>query len=187
MTDPAERVYERLLVVRCQTGAEAALAELIARYSPRIRFFLRKMTGDALADDLLQDVWVDVFANVARLKDPGAFNAWIYRIARDKAFKQRSRQRIHQTPIDDTLAHEITDTDEEWSAEDVAAVRVALDELPAEHREVLLLRFVEDMSYEQIAGVIACPVGTVRSRLHYAKRALRIAIEQKYQKRGNAS
>jgi RNA polymerase sigma-70 factor (ECF subfamily) len=72
--------------------------------------------------------------------------------------------------------------EEEWSAEDVAAVRVALDELAAEHREVLLLRFVEDMSYEQIGEVTDTPVGTVRSRLHYAKRALRAVLETKFER-----
>ncbi len=187
MTDPAERMYERLLVVRCQTGDEAALAELIERYAPRVRFYLRKMAGDRYCDDLLQDVWIDVFAKVARLRDADAFGAWIYRIARDKAYKQLSRRRRDHVPIDGLLADSISEeSDEEWSAEDVAAVRIALDQLAAEHREVLLLRFVEDMSYDEIGEVIAAPVGTVRSRLHYAKRALRHAIERKYQTRGNA-
>ena len=187
MTDPAERMVERLLVVRCQAGDESALAELIERYAPRVRFFLRKMAGDAPADDLLQDVWIEVFAKVSRLKEPAAFSAWIYRIARDKAYKQISRRRVNHVPIDEAAEEESTAAEEEWSAEDVAAVRVALDELAAEHREVLLLRFVEDMSYEQIGEVTASPIGTIRSRLHYAKRALRTAIERKYQKRGNAS
>jgi RNA polymerase sigma-70 factor (ECF subfamily) len=182
MTDSAERVYERLLVVRCQAGDETALAELIGRYALRLRFFIRKMAGDAHADDLLQDVWLDVFAKVPRLKDPAAFSAWVYRIARDKAYKQISRRRRNQVPIDESLAAESIEVEEEWSAEDVAAVRVALDELAAEHREVLLLRFVEDMSYEQIGEVTDTPVGTVRSRLHYAKRALRAVLETKFER-----
>jgi RNA polymerase sigma-70 factor (ECF subfamily) len=181
-------MYERLLIVRCQAGDAAALAELIERYAPRVRFFLRKMASESSADDLLQDVWVEVFARVARLRDPDAFSAWVYRIARDKACRQFARKRVNHVAIDDdALADESGEVEAEWSAEDVAAVRVALDELAAEHREVLLLRFVEDMSYEGIADVIACPVGTVRSRLHYAKRALRTAIERKYQKRGSTS
>jgi RNA polymerase sigma-70 factor (ECF subfamily) len=140
------------------------------------------MAGDAQADDLLQDVWVEVFAKVARLRDPEAFSAWIFRIARDKAYKQISRRRMNQVPLDDARADDPTELEEEWSTEDVAAVRVALDELGAEHREVLLLRFVEDMSYEQIAEVTANPVGTVRSRLHYAKRALRAVLESKLER-----
>src|SRR3954447_6111932 len=94
MSDAAERLYERVLVVRCQTGEPAALAELIARYGPRLRFYLRKMAGDAAADDLLQDVWIDVFDKIVRLKDAGAFGAWIYRIARDKAYRELRRRRV---------------------------------------------------------------------------------------------
>ena len=67
---------------------------------------------------------------------------------------------------------------ERFSAEEASAVRTALDELPIEQREVLILRFVEDMSYEQIAGVIERPVGTVRSRIHYGKLALRKALQK---------
>ena len=63
------------------------------------------------------------------------------------------------------------------TAEDVARVHAALDQLVPEHREVVVLRYIEDMSYEEIAGVAGCPLGTVRSRLHHAKRALRRALE----------
>jgi RNA polymerase sigma-70 factor, ECF subfamily len=62
---------------------------------------------------------------------------------------------------------------EAFAAEEARAVHRALDELPPAQREVLVLRYVEGMSYEEIARVVACEVGTVRSRLHYAKRAVR--------------
>ena len=71
---------------------------------------------------------------------------------------------------------EIADGSEEkieFSADDVQAVHAALDRLAPEHREVLLLRFMEEMSYEEIAGVVGVSVGTVRSRIHNAKRSLR--------------
>jgi RNA polymerase sigma-70 factor, ECF subfamily len=183
MPDAAERLYERVLVVRCQTGDEGAFALLIARYARRLRFYLRKLVGDAPADDLLQDVWLDVFAKLARLRDPGAFGAWAYRIARDKAYAELARRRIPHAPLDaagasadveDFAADE--ESDDAWSTEDVERVRAGLDELPRDHREVLVLRFVEDMTYEQIAAVIGRPVGTVRSRVHYAKQSLRAVL-----------
>jgi RNA polymerase sigma-70 factor (ECF subfamily) len=123
-------------------------------------------------------VWIDVFASVARLNDPAAFGAWVYRIARDKAYRQLRAHRVPCAALEDHLL-ETNDPEEQWSAEDAAQVRAALDELPPAHREVLLLQFVEEMTYEQIAALTACPVGTVRSRIHYAKRALRAAIERK--------
>ena len=69
-------------------------------------------------------------------------------------------------------------TDDTFTAEDAAQVRALLDRLPTEQREVLLLRFVEEMGYDQIAGVVDCPVGTVRSRLHHAKAAMRRLIQE---------
>ena len=68
--------------------------------------------------------------------------------------------------------------DGDFSPEDAARIHAALDRLAAEHREVLVLRFLEEMTYDQIARVVGCQLGTVRSRLHYAKQALRRAIEK---------
>ena len=110
MSDPADRIYERLLVLRCQAGDGAAFGELVERYGPRLRYFLRKM-----------------------LRDTGA-------------------------------------------AEDAARIHAALEWLAPEHREVLVLRFLEDMSYEDVARVTGCALGTVKSRLYHAKRALRRAL-----------
>src|SRR5438034_9412746 len=87
MIDQAELIYERLLVVRCQTGDEAAFAELVERYSPRLRYFLRKLLSSAdTAEDALQGVWLDVFRALPRPADPEALRPWISRIARDRAF-----------------------------------------------------------------------------------------------------
>lgn len=180
MTDPIGPVYERLLVVRCQTGDGEAFAELVAAYTPRLRYYVRKLLGPAAdADDLLQDVWFAVFRAVPRLADPAAFPAWVYRIARDRALRElRGRTRIPDPLPDANEIGEPDDDAEEFTADDAAAVHAALDTLAPDHREVLVLRFLEEMSYEAIAGVVGGPVGTVRSRLHYAKRALRRALER---------
>ena len=85
MNDTAAGVYERLLILRCQTGDETALGELIARYSLAPRWYFRKMSGQiASPDDLLRDTWFDVYREINGLKRPDAFPAWLYRIARDK-------------------------------------------------------------------------------------------------------
>jgi RNA polymerase sigma-70 factor (ECF subfamily) len=181
MNEPAERLYERLLVLRLQAGDGAVLAELAERYSPRLRYYLRKMLGDAdSAEDALQEVWLDVFRSAARLADPAACPAWVYRIARDRAFRELRRKSRAPAPLGDDEPADAAAEDEEFSAEDAARIHAALDQLPPEGREVLVLRFLEDMSYEEIAGVVGCPVGTVRSRIHYAKRALRRALDKEH-------
>lgn len=180
MSDTLDRIYERLLVLRCQTGDEAAFAELVGRYDERLRRFLSQMLSDAhAADDALQDVWLDVFRNVGKLQDCGAFAGWIYRIARDRAYRILRRRGVVTQTIEDVdvidASHEI-----DFDADERQAVQSAVGRLPHEHREVILLRFVEQMSYEQIALAVGCEIGTVRSRLHYGKRALRELIERKH-------
>src|SRR5438105_3226823 len=100
MTDTPDRLYERVLVLRCQAGDEDAFAELVERYQPRLRYFLRKMLRPAEAtEDALQDVWLAVFRGLARLADVGAFRAWLYRIARDRALRELRTCRPSAQPL----------------------------------------------------------------------------------------
>lgn len=180
MNDTLDRVYERLLVLRCQAGDEGAFAEIVGRYSPRLRLFLRQMLGgDAHgAEDVLQEVWFDVFRSVGKLQDLGAFAGWLYRIARDRAYRVLRRKRAVIRPIDETELPSASSDDDRFDDEDRRLVHASLDGLPHAQREVLLLRFIEDMSYDEIAAAVGCGVGTVRSRLHYAKRAMRESMER---------
>jgi RNA polymerase sigma-70 factor (ECF subfamily) len=187
MTDQLDLIYERVLVVRCQAGDEGAFAELVGRYDARLRYFLRKLLVGAggtrsvpatdRADDVLQEVWLDVFRHLPRLADPQAFRAWVYRIARDRAFGLLRKSRQVEQPLGEIDVPDEAD-DNGFDAEDAARIHAALDLLPPEQREVLVLRFVETMSYEAIARVTSQPLGTVRSRLFYAKRALRTLLER---------
>lgn len=183
MTSTAEQVYESLLVVRAQAGDEAAFGELVERFSPRLRYFLRKLLASAdAADDALQDVWLQVVRNLPKLSEPQALVAWLYRIARDQACARLRKTRRLELPLDETqITESVAEESDELKADDAARIHAALDELPAEQREVLVLRFLEEMSYEEIACVVGCHVGTVRSRIHYAKRALKIALEKDHQ------
>jgi RNA polymerase sigma-70 factor, ECF subfamily len=178
MTDPADRLYERVQVVRAQAGDAAAFADLVGRYHARLRYYLGKLAQPQAADDILQDVWLDVWQSLPRLRDAAAFPAWLYRVARDRAVRTF---RLPPPPLSlDTaeLAAGPNGVADEFTAEDAARVHAALDALAREFREVLVLRFLEEMRYDAIARVVGCPVGTVRSRLHHAKRALRRELER---------
>jgi RNA polymerase sigma-70 factor (ECF subfamily) len=177
MTDDADRLYERILVLRSQARDEAAFEEIVARYTPRLRYYLRKMLGGVQStEDALQEVWLDAFRGITRLAEPVAFPAWIYRLARDRAFRVLRRRRPC-LPLEDFDLVDEGDDAGAFSVEDAKRIHDALDALIPEHREVLMLRFIEEMSYEEIAGIVGCRLGTVRSRLHYAKIALRRVIE----------
>jgi RNA polymerase sigma-70 factor (ECF subfamily) len=178
MTRIADRVYRGLLVVRCQAGDALAFAELVAFFHPRLCCYLRQSFPELrAAEDLLQDVWLDVHRGIGRLSDPGAFAGWLYQIARRRALRELRRRRPAPDPLEGRDIADIPDSADS-TPEDVEAVRAALDELVPEHREVLLLRYAEELPYEEISRVTGCPLGTVRSRLHYARQALRRALER---------
>lgn len=181
MSDEADRLYERLLVLRCQTGNEDAYRELVARFGPRLHYFLLKFTGRAdRAEDLAQETWVDVLRQLPRLKDAAAFTTWLYRIAHGKAML--AARRAGREPVATADVEFVTEKEEEvsFAPEQAARIHAALDRLEPNQREVLVLRFLEEMSYEEISAVVDCPVGTVRSRIHYAKARLQrlLATEQ---------
>jgi RNA polymerase sigma-70 factor (ECF subfamily) len=180
MTDPEMRLHEQVLVLRCQTGDESAFAQLVERYGPRLRYYLQKVFGRTDgADDTWQDVWFTVFRKVRDLADPGAFTPWLYRIAQRRADAVLRRRRPSFGSVEE--AEQVADTgaeDSDFSPEDGQRIHAALDELTLEHREILVLRFLEDMTYEDIAAVTGCQIGTVKSRLWYAKRALRRVLER---------
>ena len=114
----AAEQYEQLLILRCQAGDEAALSELIARYSPGLLFFLRKMLGKSEGvDDLLQEVWIDVYRKINRLDRPTAFPAWLYRIARDHAYRLL-RRRPTALSIDYETVESVADEPETFTPED---------------------------------------------------------------------
>jgi RNA polymerase sigma-70 factor (ECF subfamily) len=180
MADLEKRLYEQILVLRCQTGDETAFAQLVERYGPRLRYYLQKAFGrrDG-AEDAWQDVWFTVFRKLRHLTDPGAFTTWLYRIARRRADDVlRKRRPAFRSMAEAEQMADPSAEEPDFSPEDGQRIHAALDELPLEHREVLVLRFLEDMTYEDIAAVTGCQLGTVKSRLYYAKRALRGLLER---------
>jgi RNA polymerase sigma-70 factor, ECF subfamily len=120
----------------------------------------------------LQEVWLDVFRGLGRLADRGAFCAWLYRIAHGRACRALTQLRAtpEALPEGELMAEETGDF---FDAEDAAAIHAALDALPPLQREALILRFLEELSYEQIATATNSQIGTVRSRIHYGMRTLR--------------
>jgi RNA polymerase sigma-70 factor, ECF subfamily len=173
MRDEAERLYERLLVLRCQTGDDDAYRELVARFGPRLHYFLRKLSPRLdRAEDLVQETWIDVLRQLPRLKDAAAFTTWLYRIAHGKAMLD-GRRSVREPAMSPDV-ESVADREEvSFSPEEAAEIHAALDRLEPAQREVLVLRFLEELSYEDIAEVVECPVGTVRSRIYYAKAQLK--------------
>jgi RNA polymerase sigma-70 factor, ECF subfamily len=165
---------DELLALRCQRGEPAAFADLIAAFERPLRYYLVKMLGDEdRAYDVLQEVWLKVVRTIRQLVEPAALRVWLYRLAHGLAVDHIRRQRVRQIAEQERMApSDASEADPQFTSFDAQAIHRALDELPPTQREPLVLFFLEDLSLADIAEILRCPVGTVKSRLHYAKRAL---------------
>lgn len=177
MTD----LSERLLVLRCQAGDESAFRQLYDAFSGRTLRYLRGVIDDDAAEDVQQEVWLGVYRRIRDLANPGGFRTWLYATTRSRAIDHLRRQRrwaeleeisAREGPAG-PLPAEPPDFDR---GPDDKAVTAALEMLSPVHREVLLLRYWSDLSYAEIALVLGCSIGTVRSRLHNAKARMADAL-----------
>lgn len=178
--DKRERQLVEIQVIRAQAGDRDAFLRLVERYSPRLSYYVRRLVGDPhRAEDVLQSVWLAAWRSLGGLRHTEAFSVWLYRIAHNQAI-QLLRDESRFTPLDeqeDIIAPDNHDVD--IHEEDAELVRQGLDQLRPEHRTLITLRILENMSYKEIAAVTGSNPNTVHSRLNYAKRQLRNWIEEK--------
>ncbi len=175
-----ERINDELLVLHSQTGSAQAFELLVARWQERLWRFAFRLSGDEQAAwDALQETWLAVSRGIHALEDPAAFPAWAYKIAANKSRDWIRRRRRHRR-TDETYAKHAQDSRQH--REDVercyGSLAEAIDALPGEDRAILSLRYEEDFSTDEIAGILKIPAGTVKSRLHYARGRLRRFIEK---------
>jgi len=137
------------------------------------------------AEDLVQDTYVKALRGFSSFQQGTNFRAWIYKILRNTFLTSRAGLKAAATvPLDLEGEEEILPTAKETpesillQRSDSQRVQQALEQLPVAYREVLLLCEVEEMSYQEISGTLAIPMGTVMSRLSRARRALRAAVQK---------
>ena len=170
----ADLILCELLVLRCQRRDPGAADELVALFEKPLLYYLRRMVGsEADAWDLFQETWVSTFRSLRGLRDTRALPAFLYRTARNHALahlRHRDADRRLYAAMDAPPTN--TDPEPVFTPEDAAAVHAGLDKLSLPHREALTLFFLQDLSIDGIASVLGIPSGTVKSRIHHAKKAL---------------
>ncbi len=180
MRSEKEVIYDELLVLRCRRRDKAALEDLIRNWEKRLFYYIRRLVDNEQdAWDILQKTWLKVIRKIKSLKEPRSLPAWLYRIARNTAISHIRSEYSKRVFIKD--AEEVPSNEksnEEFRFEDAERVHYGLSKISLPHREALTLHFLDDLSIEEIAEVINVPPGTVKSRLHYAKRALRAVLEK---------
>ena len=164
-------------VARARAGDTAAFAALVRRHQDRVfSFILRMLDARDEAMELTQDVFVKAWQALPGWRPEARFSTWLLQIARNAALDQLRRRRLVQfAPLDDGM--DVADTAPGPEAcyasrQRQALLDHALQQIAAEHREILLLREVEGLAYGELASVLGIAEGTVKSRLARARRAL---------------
>lgn len=165
------------LVVRCQLGERPAFDELIARWQRPLWRYARQLAGnDAAADDASQEVWLRVLRGIGRLRDGAKLRPWLFGIAH-RVLMDRLREQFKLPLVSDgdleLEALPAVDDDTQDVESELAALRDGLARLPPLECEVLTLFYLRELSLDEVAQVLAVPQGTVKSRLHRARRLLR--------------
>lgn len=183
-------VLERDLVAAARKGDRSAFKTLAERYYPRIyRMLLALTRKDDVALDLTQDTFVKALQGIANFEMGSSFYTWLYRIAHNVFLDRYRRVRTagFQKDFDDEVKSPIAEGAQLTrpmdpfraveAQERLVIVSEALDQLKPEHREILVLREIEDQSYEEIAATLGVKIGTVMSRLFAARMRLREILE----------
>jgi RNA polymerase sigma-70 factor (ECF subfamily) len=173
-----EQLLEQVLILRCQIGDKNAFQELIEKYQLPLRYFINRLLENSKAkEDVFQETWLIVIEKIHTLKEPDAFSTWLYRIARNYVYQELKKSKKLIELQEDIPAPADEENNISFS-DDVARIHRCLEKLHPLHREVLMLRFLHGMSYEKISQVINCKLGTVKSRISYAKSALKKEMEE---------
>lgn len=176
----AER--EQLPVAQAKAGDADAWDTLFRRYQLPLYAYVFELVRDEQASlDIVQEVFINAVRHIDSLREEERFGSWLFGIAHQKVV-QRWRKPDRTEPLDEDPAGELPDGQDnprDWliRREQEEQFMTLLSQLPPPQRSVLLLHFVEDFSLDEIAAVMDVSVGTVKSRMHYAKQALRKLLE----------
>ena len=173
-------IRNELLIVRCQRGDRRAFDELIRGWERKLFVYIRKLVPDEETTwQILQEVWLQVVRGIASVREPRTFPVWIYRVARNVVMTyHRGRYAQPQHLVEH--AEDIADEDDGDGArsDDAELVHFGLSKLSPAERELLTLFFLEDLGIGEVAEVLGVPPGTVKSRLHAAKKSLRNILDR---------
>jgi RNA polymerase sigma-70 factor (ECF subfamily) len=181
-----ERECDQLLVERVQAGEKQAFDLLVAKYQRRLmRLLLRIVHDPAEAEDVVQETFIKAYRALRRFRGDSAFYTWLYRIGVNTAknfLVLQARRTPTSTETDAEQAESFEDAEQLRdintpesvlaSKQIVQTVNAAMDALPVDLRTAIALREIEGLSYEEISEIMACPIGTVRSRIYRAREVI---------------
>ncbi|HYI10693.1 MAG TPA: sigma-70 family RNA polymerase sigma factor [Thermoanaerobaculia bacterium] len=179
-----EALEDELLVTRCQIGEASAFDELIGRWHTPLWKYARRVTGnDDAAAETVQEVWLRILRGIVRLREPGRFRPWMFGIAR-RVMMDRLRSAYAAPVVESIDLSTIPEPQDSRDLElEISNLHEELARLPVIEREVLVLFYLQELTLNEIADVLAIPAGTVKSRLFRARHLLREQLTTKGTKR----
>lgn len=172
-----EQIEDETLTIRAIRGQAEALDRLLSRWQKRIWNYQYGLCRDEQAAwDLLQETCLSVARGIQSLKDPTSFAPWMFRLAH-RRYVDWVRKDARNGEAKARVAEEM-ETNQPNGTDGLGRIRAAIEQLDPDHRAVITLTYVQGFSYDEIAGALELPVGTVKSRIHYAKQKIRELIEK---------
>ena len=165
-----------VLIGRIATGDRLAMQVLFARHHVRVyRFVLRLVRDESVAEDLISEVFLDVWRQAGRFEGRSQVSTWLLAIARFKALSALRRRPDEE--LDEETAEAIEDPSDDPEValdkkDKSAAIRKCLEKLSAEHREIIDLVYYHEKSVEEVAEIVGIPENTVKTRMFYARKKL---------------
>ena len=167
---------DEVLIGRIASGDRLAMQVLFARHHVRVyRFVLRLVRDESVSEDLISEVFLDVWRQAGKFEGRSAVSTWLLAIARFKALSALRRRPDEE--LDEETAEAIEDTSDTPEAalekkDKSAAIRKCLEKLSAEHREIIDLVYYHEKSVEEVAEIVGIPENTVKTRMFYARKRL---------------
>jgi len=188
MPSVAQPYPSDLPVAAAREGDAQAWDTLIRRYQlPLFTYVMDLVHHHATSLDLVKEVFMRATRHLPSLREDGRFGAWLFGIAHQQViqfWRRRGRSPFSDQPVPEDFANPTLAPDlDAIREEDASELLAAIDQLPVPQRSVILLHFLEDFPLAEIAAITGASLGTVKSRLHYAKRALRHRLKPQCSKR----
>ena len=179
MLSDRQLLESALLVVRYQRGDRGAFEGIVQLWELSLFYYLRRLApSEADAWELLQETWLKLFRSLGSLRDPQALPAFLYTTARNTALSRLRKREFQEVESHADEVHDESAGNDISAFDNAEQVHHALDQLPLLQRKALTLYFLEDLSLDEMAATLDVPLGTVKSRLHYAKLAMRKILIQ---------
>ncbi len=173
---PVEQLVDEILVMDCQSGCVKALDILVSRWQKRLWCYAYNLTGNSEAAwDITQESWLGIIKGLRKLHDPAKFRSWAYRITTNKSIDWMKKSKsVKQISIEEIEEHQSS------RGKDIG-VKELLEKLDIRKKVVISLYYFEELSVPEISAALKIPKGTVKSRLHSARKELKELWQQHFE------